>query len=84
MSSGEDDGFLQRWARRKAQVRRGPAEPEPVAPAVAPQPAVTPPRAVPVSGAAPAAAMLDRRRRRRTGAAAEARRRCRRWTTWPA
>ena len=27
MSSGEDDGFLQRWSRRKAQVRRGGREP---------------------------------------------------------
>ena len=54
MSSGEDDGFLQRWARRKARVQRGLAEPEPAPTPVAPQPAVSPPIAEPVSGAVPA------------------------------
>ncbi len=29
--SGEDDGFLQRWARRKARVQHGLPEPEPAA-----------------------------------------------------
>jgi hypothetical protein len=29
--NGEDDGFLQRWARRKARVQGGLPEPEPVA-----------------------------------------------------
>ena len=47
--SGEDDGFLQRWARRKARVQGGLPEPEP-APVRAP-----PPQADPAVGAAPAA-----------------------------
>ena len=54
MSSGEDDGFLQRWARRKARVQRGVAEPEPAPPQVVPQPAVSPTLVEPVSGAVPA------------------------------
>jgi hypothetical protein len=57
MSSGEDDGFLQRWARRKARVRSGLAEPEPAPPTqVAPPPAVVSPLTEPVSGAPPATA----------------------------
>ena len=60
MSSGEEDGFLQRWARRKDRVRRGLAEPGAAAPRTAPQPAVSqpvvsPPAAEPLSGAVPAA-----------------------------
>ena len=43
MSSGEEDGFLQRWARRKDRVRRGLAEPGAAAPRTAPQPAVSQP-----------------------------------------
>jgi hypothetical protein len=54
MSSGEDDGFLQRWARRKAKVQRGLAEPEAAATQVAPQP-LAPPVAEPVPDAVPAA-----------------------------
>jgi hypothetical protein len=50
-----NDGFLQRWARRKEQVRRGLAEAEPAPAPVAPQPAVPPPLAEPASGAVPAA-----------------------------
>jgi len=53
MSGGDDDGFLQRWARRKARAGRGLAEPEAVAVAaqVAAQP---PPLAEPVPDALPA------------------------------
>lgn len=48
----DDDGFLSRWARRKALVRQGavPAEPAPVPP----RPAVPTPPAVPIATAAPA------------------------------
>jgi len=56
MSRGEDDGFLQRWAKRKARVRSGLAEPEPAPPTqVVAQPAVSPAIVEPVSGAVPAA-----------------------------
>ena len=67
--SGEDDGFLQRWARRKARVRSGLPEPEPVRdapppfapPADAAAPALAPPAAVPtpVEEAVPRPTMDD-------------------------
>ena len=41
MSGGEQDGFLQRWSRRKAQVRRGTAEQEPPPPPAVPPVAAT-------------------------------------------
>jgi len=65
--SGGDDGFLQRWARRKARVRSGLAEPEPgraapppagVAPAIAPA-ALVPP-AVPAAAPVPEEAAVPR------------------------
>ena len=62
MSGGDDDGFLQRWARRKASVRRGVAEPEAVPPQVpqrqtgVPSPVVPAPVTEPVSGAVPPSA----------------------------
>ena len=49
MSGGDDDGFLQRWARRKAQVRRGLAEAHPVPPTVAPPTATLPEAAATVA-----------------------------------
>ena len=54
MSSGGDEGFLQRWAQRKARVQRGVAEPEAVPTQVAPQP-VAPPVAPTVAESVPAA-----------------------------
>jgi len=62
MSSGEDDGFLQRWARRKARVRSGLAEPDPAPPAqAAPRPTVPPPPlAQSLPGALPATAPVPR------------------------
>jgi hypothetical protein len=52
----EDDGFLQRWARRKARVQQGAAEPEPEPrPTVAAPPTATLPDAV-APAAVPAAA----------------------------
>ena len=61
MSGGDDDGFLQRWARRKASVRRGVAEPEALPPQApqqtgVPMPVVPTPVTAPVSGALPPAA----------------------------
>jgi hypothetical protein len=46
-AGSEDDGFLQRWARRKARVQQGAAEPEPEPrPTVAAPPTATLPDAV--------------------------------------
>jgi hypothetical protein len=54
MSSGGDEGFLQRWAQRKARVQRGVAEPEAVPTQAAPQ-MVAPPVAASVAESVPAA-----------------------------
>jgi hypothetical protein len=51
----EDDGFLSRWSRRKAEVRRGVATPEAPATKPSPSPAAAPPAA---AVAAPVAAPL--------------------------
>jgi hypothetical protein len=48
----EDDGFLSRWARRKAQVRSGDAPPEPVAPPAATVAAGVPAPVAPVAAGA--------------------------------
>ncbi len=52
----DDEGFVSRWSRRKAQVRQGlPLAPEPSpAPALAPLPAPVPAAVEPAAGAPPA------------------------------
>lgn len=63
MSPSDDDGFLSRWSRRKAQARQGLPLSEPAAPATQPpvQPAVAAPATLPAQpvdtpAATPAAA----------------------------
>lgn len=56
--SGDGDGFLSRWSRRKVSVREGRVAPEPAAPAPEPAPAApvqaeAPPPAVPTAPAEP-------------------------------
>jgi hypothetical protein len=54
MSRSGDEGFLQRWAQRKARVQRGVTEPDAVPTQVAPQP-VAPPVVPTVAESVPAA-----------------------------
>jgi hypothetical protein len=51
----DDEGFLSRWSRRKAQVRRGEPVPEPVAAAAMPAPPAVVPRAEALAAPATAA-----------------------------
>jgi len=54
VSSSDDDGFLSRWSRRKAQARQGTPLPEPTAPAVPAPAAPAPARPTAATAAAEA------------------------------